>query len=153
MKTALFTNFSTERFVGYWDGKPKTFEPGESVYLPDYLAAHFAKHLTNRELIAKGLERSTSPKKQEDVPEFMDLFNQAYTPDKEEEQHSSEKDSVDVQIEVVNKNRQQKDAPQVEASTEKQDTSKPQVAPTPEKEAGDEEKPFADKPVDEVKEK
>ncbi len=28
MKTALFTNFSIEEFIGYWNGKPKKFAPG-----------------------------------------------------------------------------------------------------------------------------
>ncbi len=149
MKTALFTNFSTEPFTGYWDGKPKTFEAGQAVYMPDYLAAHFAKHLTNRELLRAGFESSTSPKKPEDVPEFMEFYNQAYTPDKEEEQYSSEKDSVDVQIEVANKNRQEKAKASV--TPDSSATDEKQVAPTPDKEAGDEEKPFADKPADEGK--
>lgn len=119
MKTALFTNFSNEEFIGYWNGKGKKFAPGQSVYMPDYLAKHFAKHLTNRELLKKGLERDTSPKLKTrkdsqgnteeyiDNVNFLELFNKAYTPDGEEE-FSAEKDSIDVQIEVANKNRAEK---------------------------------------------
>lgn len=104
MKTALFTNFSTEPFTGFWDGKPKNFMPGASMYMPDYLAKHFAKHLTNRELLKVGKERSTSPKKPNDVPEFMEMFNKAYQEDTEKID-APVKDSVDVAIEVANRNR------------------------------------------------
>lgn len=109
MKTALFTNFSNEPFTGYWNGKGKKFEAGQSLWMPDYLARHFAKHLTNRELLKKGLDRSTSPKRPEDVPEFMELFNQAYTPDTDEEV-SAEEDGIDTQIAVANRNREKKAA-------------------------------------------
>jgi hypothetical protein len=103
MKTAIFTNFSNEPFTGYWDGKPKTFKPGQQIYMPDYLAKHFAKHLTNRELLKLGKERSTSPKRPQDVPEFMELFNKAYQED--EEVDTSTKDPVDIQIKMANANR------------------------------------------------
>ena len=75
--------------------------------MPDYLARHFAKHLANRELLKLGKERATSPKKPEEVPEFMEVFNQAYTPD-EDVEFGDNKDAVDVQIAVANRNRQQK---------------------------------------------
>lgn len=79
MKTALFHNFTTEDFTGYWNGVPQTFKPGEKKYLPEYLAAHFAKHLTNRELIKMGdkFQNYTSPKFPDQVPEFKKLFDQA----------------------------------------------------------------------------
>lgn len=128
MKTALFTNFSNEPFTGYWDGKPKTFQPGQSVYMPDYLAQHFAKHLTNRELIAhvKDGEKMTSPKNPEQVSQFMELFNKAYIPDTEE-QMTIDKDPIDVQIEVANRNRQ----PKAEAPKAPQDPTQPQVVLPP----------------------
>ncbi len=113
MQSALFTNFTKEEFTGYWNGKGKTFEPGQSMWMPDYLAKHFAKHLTNRELVRtdkrgravyKGGENMTSPKKPEDVPIFMKLFNKAYTPD-DEEDIGSKDDDVDALISSANKNR------------------------------------------------
>lgn len=76
MKTALFVNIDSKSFTGYWNGKPRTFKPGESAPLPEYLARHFAKHLTNSILIGKGLEKSTSPKFPEQVPQFMEVFKQ-----------------------------------------------------------------------------
>lgn len=81
MANATFHNFSDEPFTGYWNGKPKTFKAGERVYMPGYLAEHFAKHLTNRELIKQGKETYTSPKFPIQVPLFMELFNKAFIPD------------------------------------------------------------------------
>lgn len=113
MRTALFTNFSDEPITVYWDGKPKTFKAGQSIYMPDYLAQHFAKHLVNRELLSlkadgtpkyKDGEKMTSPKKPADVPLYMDLFNKAYTAE-DEDTMSQEGDSIDTAIEVANKNR------------------------------------------------
>ena len=109
MKTALFTNFSNELFRGYWDGKGRDFQAGEAQYMPDYLAKHFALGLANRELQKLGKERATSPKKPEEVPEFMAVFNQAYAPDEDVELGDG-KDAVEVQIAIANKNRDQKAA-------------------------------------------
>ena len=155
MKTALFTNFSNEEFTGFWNGKGKKFAPGQSVYMPDYLAKHFAKHLTNRELLKKGLERDTSPKIKvkpdgteyiENV-NFMELFNKAYTPDGEEE-FAAEKDSIDVQIEVANKNR----AKRGEASLPKDvagEESQARPAPSAPQEQDPTQPQIVDLPVDE----
>ena len=87
MKTALFTNFSTEEFTGWWDGKARKFASGQSTWMPDYLAAHFAKHLANRELLRKDAsgdliykdgEKMTSPKFPDQVPIFKSLFDKAF---------------------------------------------------------------------------
>lgn len=42
------------------------------------IARHFAKHLVNRELIKKGKYTATSPKKPNEVPEFMAEFDKAF---------------------------------------------------------------------------
>ena len=145
MKTALFTNFSEEEFVGSYDGKIKKFAPGQSLYMPDYLAKHFAKHLTNRELIKKGHERSTSPKFPDQELKFMELFNRAYTPDEtknESDDLINKKDSVDTAIEVANRNRK--------TGTGKQDPTQPQVVISPDfkDESNDDESSFENKPVE-----
>jgi hypothetical protein len=101
MQTALFVNFSSEPFTCSWDNSPKTFKPGETVFMPDFLAAHFAKHLTNRELIRDGLDTCTSPKKPADVPEYMNRFNKAYIPD--DKKSDSDKSELDTQIDILNK--------------------------------------------------
>jgi len=81
MTNATFHNFSSTPFTGYWNGKPKTFKPGEKVYMPAYLAEHFAKHLTNRHLIENKMDVYTSPKNPGQVPQFMDVFKKAFIPD------------------------------------------------------------------------
>ena len=151
MKTALFTNFSEETFTGYWNGKGKTFKPGQSVYMPNYLAEHFAKHLVNRELLRvkpdgtpvyKDGEKMTSPKKPQDVPLYMDLFNKAYTPD-DDEPMSQEGDEMDTAIDTANKNRQQRDS---EAAAQSPD--EPQIIMPPEDDEDDgDESSFTNAPV------
>jgi hypothetical protein len=163
MKTALFTNFTDKPFTGYWNGKGKTFAPGQSVYMPDYLAQHFAKHLTNRELLRTDSlgnlvhpngDKMTSPKKPQEVSLFMEIFNKAYAPDDAEEL-GEEKDSIDVQIEVANKNRQKsgkaslpKDEPSPKKESrqeEQQDPTKPQTLPEV---SEDEDEEFGGAPVE-----
>lgn len=153
MKTALFTNFSDQEFIGYWDGKGKKFAPGESVYMPDYLAQHFAKHLVNRELLRlkpdgtpvyKDGDKMTSPKKPDDVPMYMDLFKKAYMPDSDEPMNH-EGDSVDASIETANRNRQNRNA---ENSTPA-GTDGPQIVlpPVEDDEDDDDESSFASVPA------
>jgi len=99
MKTALFLNFTNKPFTGYWNGKPHTFKAGEKKYMPEYLASHFAKHLTNQVLIEQGKETSTSPKNPEQVPLFMEIFNKACIIENEAE----EQDEAELEIEIANK--------------------------------------------------
>lgn len=97
-RTAQFHNFSDEEFVGYWNGRPKTFKPGAKMLMDEYLARHFATHLTNRELLKKGKETLTSPKFPEQVPEFMEVFNKAFFM----EEDQVEKDEADASMEIAN---------------------------------------------------
>lgn len=105
-KVALFINFTDEPFTGYWNGKPKTFKPGEKKYMPAYLAEHFAKHLANKVLEKKGDANSLasmSPKKPEQVPLFMELFNQACIIEKDQDEQSE----LDMQIDLANRRVEQ----------------------------------------------
>lgn len=116
MQSSLFTNWTDETFTGYWDGKPKTFKPGESKYMPDFLARHFAKHLTNRELLRekkdgtlvyKNGDKFTTPKFPEQVPLYMELFNKAYTPEEaESEEVGSQDENLDELVDSMNKNHE-----------------------------------------------
>ena len=58
MQAIQFTNFSNETFTHAWDKQEYTFQPGQTIYLQDYLARHFAKHLIDREL--NKLDRRTN---------------------------------------------------------------------------------------------
>ena len=73
----IFHNFTTKPFTGYWNGKAYTFKPGIKKYYDKGIAEHFAKHLTNEILTASGKETYTSPKKPQEVPVFMEVFNKA----------------------------------------------------------------------------
>lgn len=85
MKRAYFRNFTEEDFIYFWNGKQYTFTPGQREDLPLAVAQHFAKHLTNKILIDRGDVQYTSPKRPQDVPKFMELFNQACLPIGDEE--------------------------------------------------------------------
>lgn len=150
-KFANFTNFTNEEFVGYWDGRSKKFAPGQSLYMPDYLAKHFAKHLVNKELLKtdgsgnlvyKDGDKMTSPKFPEQVPLFMKLFNQAYTPDESEPTtNPSTKEDLDAIIDKANKKKT--------INKEPQDPTQPQVILPPEDdEEESEEESFEGKPVE-----
>ena len=101
MKNVLFINISKKPFTGFYDGKPHTFKPGQEMLMPDYLASHFAKHLTNQILLEKGHEHATSPKFPEQVPLFNDLFKQIYV----EQEGAVEKSPLEVEIEAANAQR------------------------------------------------
>lgn len=88
MKSAQFLNFSNEAFTGMWNNEPTVFGPlgsdDDRMYMEDWRARHYAKHLANRELLKKGEETHTSPKNPEQDVIFMGMFNQAYLPGAEE---------------------------------------------------------------------
>lgn len=50
-----FKNWSSEDFVGKWDGVERVIKAGKIEPVEDYLAEHFAKHLTDRELFKANL--------------------------------------------------------------------------------------------------
>ena len=104
MKVAKFVNFTSHEFVVYWNGKAKKFAPGQSRYMEDGIVQHHAKHLTNKVLLEKGKEMMTSPKDPKQVPDFMELFNQAYIPQDDSEDDTGNDDETNTQ--VANLNRQ-----------------------------------------------
>lgn len=97
MRTAQFHNFTSKPFTGYWNGKGRTFAPGEKKFMPEYLARHFAKHLSNSVLSELGHDTATSPKFPEQVPKFMEQFNKAF-----QLQEGEDGDDVDVAINLAN---------------------------------------------------
>lgn len=48
VKSVVFKNFTDEEFVCSWDGTPYRFAPGKEMYVEDWKAEHFAKHLVDR---------------------------------------------------------------------------------------------------------
>lgn len=55
VKSVIFKNFTEEEFVCSWDSTPYRFPAGKEMYVEDWKAAHFAKHLVNREMHKKGM--------------------------------------------------------------------------------------------------
>lgn len=75
-----FTNFSDEDFTYTWNKIPYTFKAGAVKFMETGIANHFAKHLVNRELLKRGRDNDTSPKKQSDNPFFMEFWNKCIQP-------------------------------------------------------------------------
>lgn len=131
MKTALFVNFSDEAFTCSWDGKEYTFAPRERKFMQDFLAAHFAKHLANRELLKLGHENATSPKKPEQVPLFKEFFDKACIVDEDQ----MEKNEVDTEMELANK----PETPKVDQAVSPKQTETPSVSEEAEEEGEEDE--------------
>ncbi len=138
-KTAIFTNFTSEDFKGYWNGKGKTFRAGQSVFMPEGFARHFAKHLVNRELLRTKPDGTlvypngdtmTSPKFPEQVPVFMELFDKAFKLDEnEDEVLSDETDELDTAINTAQKQRDNVQV--VEPPDDEDDTNQFEGKPAP----------------------
>jgi hypothetical protein len=77
MTKYFFFNFTDKPFTGYWNGRAYTFNSGVKKEYIQGIAEHFAKHLANQVLTETGRETYTSPKKPQDVPVFMEVFNKA----------------------------------------------------------------------------
>jgi len=120
-KEALFFNFTDRPFIGYWNGKGRIFKPGAKMYMEEWRAKHYAKHLTNQVLIEIGKENATSPKFPNQVPEFMEIFNKAFIMEEEQENQ----DAAD----IINKQHQAKKA---EVEPTLVDNKEPQVIEVPE---------------------
>lgn len=50
----IFSNWSTEDFVGRWENSFTTIKAGETVELPMYKAYNFCKHFVDREMQREG---------------------------------------------------------------------------------------------------
>lgn len=50
MQAKKFTNWTTEDFTWKFDGIEYTFKAGETMFLEDFKADHFARHLVDREM-------------------------------------------------------------------------------------------------------
>jgi len=54
VKSVVFKNFTNEEFVCSWDGVPYRFPAGKEMYVEDWKAEHFAKHLVNKVIYKTG---------------------------------------------------------------------------------------------------
>lgn len=65
MQAIKFKNFSNEDFTHAYDSVPYTFKAGSEMFLEDFKAQHFAKHLVDRELNRLNLLTSDRLKRKE----------------------------------------------------------------------------------------
>lgn len=65
MNAKKFKNFTDREFTWKFDGIPHTFPAGMEIYLEDYKADHFAKHLVDEEMNRMGLRTNNMVKRQE----------------------------------------------------------------------------------------
>ena len=61
MIAVKFRNFTDEDFVWKYDGVPFEFKAGQEIFLEDYKAEHFAKHLVDREINKLGKRTDYAP--------------------------------------------------------------------------------------------
>ena len=65
MEAKKFVNFTSEAFTWNFNGMAYTFQPNQAMFLEDYKAEHFAKHLIDRELNAQGIPTNNMAKRAE----------------------------------------------------------------------------------------
>jgi hypothetical protein len=65
MEAKLFKNFTEQDFSWKFDGVPYSFKAGQEIYLEDFKAEHFAKHLVDAELQRLGVQTSDVVKRTE----------------------------------------------------------------------------------------
>lgn len=63
--SVVFKNFTDKEFVCSWDGVPYRFPVGKEMYVEDWKADHFAKHLVNRVMNEKGMITSNMVERNE----------------------------------------------------------------------------------------
>lgn len=99
MEVKHFINHTDKPFMWTWDKQEYSFAPGESKWLPDYLANHLAKHLTNRVLT----EMSDKDQKyvtyvgNPDNPVYAELFEKCFLSTQPVET------KMEAEIEIANK--------------------------------------------------
>lgn len=65
VKSVVFKNFTDEEFVCSWDSVPYRFPAGKEMYVEDWKADHFAKHLVDRVMNKKGMLTNDRLKREE----------------------------------------------------------------------------------------
>lgn len=70
-KKYIFTNATDENFTGMWGGNPETIPAGESRLLEEYLAYHYAKHLTDREMMKQNKPFADKKMREEYFAKFV----------------------------------------------------------------------------------
>lgn len=112
-QATLFTNWTEEEFTWNWNGQPWTFKAGENKWMDSHLAKHFAKHLTNREII--NADKSiNSPEWNEYNKKCFGETIKAESPEKLESEVLTKKNEASAEQAAPKKEEVKVEAPKVE---------------------------------------
>lgn len=77
VKSVVFKNFTDGEFVCSWDAVPYRFPAGKEMYVEDWKANHFAKHLVDRVMNKLGMITSNmagrEPLERQALPDGISL--------------------------------------------------------------------------------
>lgn len=112
VKSVVFKNFTDKEFVCSWDSVPYRFPAGKEMYVEDWKANHFAKHLVDRVMNEKKMITSNMVERKkllaEALPEGLSLTKEeAYDLHAREEHKETEK-IEEVKVEAKKKGRPSK---------------------------------------------
>lgn len=112
VKSVVFKNFTDKEFVCSWDSVPYRFPAGKEMYVEDWKANHFAKHLVDRVMNEKKMITSNMVERKkllaEALPEGLSLTKEeAYDLHAREENKETEK-IEEVKVEAKKKGRPSK---------------------------------------------
>lgn len=79
MEAIQFCNYTKEDFTWKYDGIPYTFKAGTTMFLEDFKASHFAKHLIDRELNKANVDTGLQFKRDELMSKIL-ISSEAITP-------------------------------------------------------------------------
>jgi len=79
MEAIKFCNYTDEDFTWKFDGIAYTFKAGTTMFLEDFKAHHFAKHLIDRELNKANVDTGLQFKRDELMPKIL-VKSEAITP-------------------------------------------------------------------------
>ncbi len=99
-KMVLFTNWLNEDFIGKWAKVEEMFKSGQSKWLENWKAVHYAKHLVDQHLNNQGTPTSHFTRE--------DLAKKCFGEDVESSAESN------IQSEIYNKNKELESKPKEE---------------------------------------
>jgi hypothetical protein len=103
MKSVLFKNFTDRTFTWQWNSVSYTFKPHQEIFLEDWLAEHFAKHLIDDEInhMNIGVKDAEKQIRTNSVPVRAEIYAKIIF----QQDDSEEVDQNQMTTELLNKNK------------------------------------------------
>ena len=103
MKSVLFKNFTDRTFTWQWNSVDYTFQPHQEIFLEDWLAEHFAKHLIDDEInhMNIGVKDAEKQIRTNSVPMRAEIHAKIIF----KQDDSEEADQTQMTTELLNKNK------------------------------------------------